>query len=84
MLKSLTPLLTFKVSSLDIFSVMLSHVVRVNYLFYSSTFLLLVVLITTTSLEIIEKKIIPDFFTPKSNRSGLFFSFCKRVDRMVS
>ena len=43
-LKSLTPLLTFKVSSLDIFSVMLSHVVRVNYLFYSSTFLLLVVL----------------------------------------
>lgn len=53
MLKSLTPLLTFKVSSLDIFSVMLSHVVRVNYLFYSSTFLLLVVLITTTSLEII-------------------------------
>lgn len=52
MLKSLTPLLTFKVSSLDIFSVMLSHVVRLNYLFYSSTFLLLVVL-TTTSLEII-------------------------------
>ena len=55
MLKSLTPLLTFKVSSLDIyFSVMLSHVVRVNYLFYSSTFLLRVlVVLTTTSLEII-------------------------------
>ena len=34
--------------------------------------------------KFLEKKIIPDFFTPKSNRSRLFFSFCKRVDRMVS
>ena len=31
-----------------------------------------------------EKKIHPDGFTPKSNRSRRIFSFCKRVDRMVS
>ena len=31
-----------------------------------------------------KKKIHPDGFTPKSNRSRRIFSFCKRVDRMVS
>ncbi len=89
MLKSLTPLLTFKVSSLDIFSVMLSHVVRVNYLFYSSTFLLLVVL-TTTSLEIIRPQTsrISTVITIKLNtlhpKCGRFLRLFEELKGMLS
>jgi len=39
---------------------------------------------TRTRWYIYEKKILPDGFTPKSKRSRRIFSFCKRVNRMVS